>query len=464
MAGQRPARRRRRLRRGEPAGRRLPAHRGRVRPGRQARYRLHDLLRDYAAEQLADQPAAERHAAQDRLTSGWLQLAALANARLPNEPYFPPPAPAPLPAVVPESLARDITADPIAWFTTERLSLLATVTRCCATGRHQPAAQIATSMANFQYLQGRLDDAERVWQAITSAAQHADDQAATAHAQLRLTAALCGQGRHAEAGPMLAQCTRAFSRLGDNAALANAYYWRAVCNLNLGSYIEVLEPAKQAMQLAKASGNRQAEILTLRLEALAQANLHGRGMDAVTSAEQALALATELSEAALEFEVLHALAHAYNLSGRHEDALRLSQLGMDMARHLGAQAAIAGWLGIRADAHRGLGRYREAAESLTAALPIFGGHFMRRHQGLCLLRMGHTYQAMGDHQTAARYLTESMTIFSQLQLDHYTERAREALNGSHVGDLPPSAGRSQMAIQSGDGPEADLPGAITADR
>ena len=38
----------------------------------QPRYRLHDLLRDYAAEQLASEPAAERDAALDRLIGGWL--------------------------------------------------------------------------------------------------------------------------------------------------------------------------------------------------------------------------------------------------------------------------------------------------------------------------------------------------------------------------------------------------------
>jgi DNA-binding SARP family transcriptional activator len=39
------------------------------------RYRLHDLLRDYAAERLDDEPAASKNEAMDRLISGWLQLA-----------------------------------------------------------------------------------------------------------------------------------------------------------------------------------------------------------------------------------------------------------------------------------------------------------------------------------------------------------------------------------------------------
>ena len=58
--------------------------------------------------------------------------------------------------------------------------------------------------------------------------------------------------------------------------------------------------------------------------------------------------------------------------------------------------AAAEWLGIRGDAYRGLGRYRESAESLNVALPIFRDHFMRRHHGLCLLKLGYTYPAIGN--------------------------------------------------------------------
>jgi tetratricopeptide (TPR) repeat protein/transcriptional regulator with XRE-family HTH domain len=424
-------------------------------PAGQARYRLHDLLRDYAAEQLTSEPATERHTAHNRLTSAWLQLATLADARLPNEPYFPPPPPAPAPAIVPESLATDITTDPIAWFTTERLGLHAAITRCCTTGHHHKAAQLAASMASFWHLQGRPDDAERAWQAITTAAQHAGDPAATAHAQLRLTAAICGQGRHAEAGPIIDHCIQTFTHLGDNTALATAYYWRAARKWNLGAFAIAKKFAERAIHVARAAGDGYVECHALRMLALSLGNLPGHGADAVTSAEQALTLARTLGGPleygeAVEYEVLHTLGHVYNLAGRHEDALRLSQQGMDTAR----DTAIAEWLCIRSDAYRGLGRYREAAESLTVALPIFRGHFMRRYQGLCLLKLGQIYQAMGDHQTAARHLTESMTIFSQLQLAFYAERAREAINADHAGHLPPSSERSQgapkMVIQSGD--------------
>jgi tetratricopeptide (TPR) repeat protein/transcriptional regulator with XRE-family HTH domain len=401
-------------------------------PAGQPRYRPHDLLRDYAAERLADEPLARLDAARARVTGGWLQLAALADARLPREPYFPPPTRAPSPLVVAEPAAQAITADPVAWFTAERLSLLAIVLRCCADGRHQAAAQLAVHMASFQHLQGRYDDAERVWQVIAGAARDARDPAATARARLRLAAALCGQGRHHEARPMVDQCLTALGELDDQRALATAWYWRTACDWNLVAYADARRSAQRALQLAQETGDRQTESMTLRLLALAVANmdmqLPDHRKEAMASAERALALARDLGEPALELEVLHSVASVYTLAGRHEDALQLCQEGWRMARDLGLQVSTADYLGLSGDAYYGLGRYREAAESLRSALPIFRDHFMRRHHGLCLLKMGNAYQAMGDYQAAIGHLQESLAIFGQLQLDHHVERARQALD------------------------------------
>lgn len=88
------------------------------------RYRLHDLLRDYAVERLADVPERERGVALDRALKAWLQLACLADSALPREPYFPPPSDGATSGDVPETLARRLTANPVTWFTAERLNLL----------------------------------------------------------------------------------------------------------------------------------------------------------------------------------------------------------------------------------------------------------------------------------------------------------------------------------------------------
>jgi tetratricopeptide (TPR) repeat protein/DNA-binding XRE family transcriptional regulator len=407
-------------------------------PAGQPRYRLHDLLRDYATEQLEDEPHPEQDAALTRVMAGWLQLAALAGASLLNEPFFPPPPPPPSAPAVAEPLASAISADPIGWFSTERLSLLAAIARCCASARHQTAARLASALASFQHLQGRPDDAERAWQMIAVAAQLAGDTAATAQAQLRLAAATCGQGRHAQARPIVDQCVAEFERLADNRALATACYWRSCCDWNLDCNADAQRSAHRAISLAQSVGDRQTESLALRILALAIADerLPGYSERAVAAAERALAVAGKLAHPALEHEVLHTAALTYQKAGRHEDALRLCQDGLELARDLRIEVATAEWLGIHGDACHGLGRYREATDALRTALPIFRDHFMRRHHGLCLLKMGDAYLALGDYQNAITHLTESLDIFSQLQLNHYLDRARQALSACRAMSSP----------------------------
>jgi tetratricopeptide (TPR) repeat protein len=339
----------------------------------------------------------------------------------------------------------------MAWFTAERLSLLAAIERCCAFGSYEVAARLGSSMASFEYLQGRLDDTERTWRLIANAALQACDPAATAHAELRVAAAACGQGRHAEARPIVDRCVQLFNEHADRCALSTALYWRAVCDWNLGTYADAQQSADHAIRLAHDVGDRQTEILALRIRAIAQANLPGYSNDAVSSAERARALVRGLAQPGVEHEVLHTLVSVYNLVGRHEDALQLSRESLGLAENLGPQA-IADRLGQLGDSYHGLGRYREAAQSLSQALPIYRDHFMRRHHALCLLKIGNACQAMADHEAAISHLEESLGIFEQLQLDHYAERAREALSSCQSSQR---AARSDLLSTPGQLPAAD---------
>jgi len=107
------------------------------------RYRLHDLLREYAAERLDDQPDGGQNDALGRLFDSWLQLAKLAADRLPPEPTFPRPGGQPPPSIVPGETAQRLTADAVAWFTTERANLRAAVKQACHTGRLDFAHRLA---------------------------------------------------------------------------------------------------------------------------------------------------------------------------------------------------------------------------------------------------------------------------------------------------------------------------------
>ena len=117
-----------------------------------------------------------RQQALDQLLSAWLQLAMLADAKLPAEPYFPPGSSATPPAVVPAERAEQLTADPISWFTTERTSLLAAVEHACAAGQLDLARRLAAYQRAFQHLQYRQGDAEKLWRTIPASTGRFSDK------------------------------------------------------------------------------------------------------------------------------------------------------------------------------------------------------------------------------------------------------------------------------------------------
>jgi len=86
---------------------------------------------------------------------------------VPPEPFFPPPVFSPRPAPIPAQFAKELTADPLTWFNSERLNLLAAVDLACAAGQFGLARELADAQCAYQHRQDRHDDAERSWTSRT---------------------------------------------------------------------------------------------------------------------------------------------------------------------------------------------------------------------------------------------------------------------------------------------------------
>src|ERR1039457_2473418 len=185
----------------------------------QARFRLHDLLRDYACEELEGEPGLEVEAALSRVDDDWFQLASLASSALPRDPFFPSVSYARSREVVPSARARRLTAEPLAWFAAERLNLLGVIDRTCAAGRYEFAARLALCPAGFERLRNRHDDGERSWRAIAEAAMVAGDPTASVQARFRLAAATVERGYAADAMELINECIAVFDRSEDLVSL-----------------------------------------------------------------------------------------------------------------------------------------------------------------------------------------------------------------------------------------------------
>jgi DNA-binding SARP family transcriptional activator/tetratricopeptide (TPR) repeat protein len=390
------------------------------------RYRLHDLLRDYAAERLGKEPATEQRDALERLLSAWLQLAQRADGQLPPAPCFPPRADAARPTVVSEKAAERLTADPIAWFSSERVNLVAATEQACELGHLDLARRLAFHQSAFQYLQDRHDDVERLWLGVAACSDRSGDVAGAAFARLRACASVVMRGRAAEVLDQLKACTEVLSRAGEREAAAFACYWLGFCLSDLDHFEQARREAERGIALAREAESPLAELLNLRELSNALASL---GLDDLAHApsERALAMAMALGAPTYELAALHNLALTCTITGQYERAVSVCMRCFELSRALGRSCAEALTLGVLSDAYYGLGRYQEAVDSLLQALPVFRDHSSGRFHAVCLLKLGYAYSAMGSPK-AAGYLQESLQKFQHLRLPRKAEQAQKALD------------------------------------
>jgi tetratricopeptide (TPR) repeat protein len=391
----------------------------------QARYRLHDLIGEYARERLAEDPPAEQQAALRRALDGWLQLAGLASKGIASNPFLPVVQDEAAP-VIPDAQAHLLVADPLTWFTTERLNLLEAVRRAKAAGWPELAIRLAMRQTDFQYLQDRTDEAIAMWGDLVSVDARSASGTAVATAKIRYAAALKDRGLTADAVSLFERSIAEFEEAGDLAGLAFALYWRASCAWDLGQPGEARRYGERGLELARQTGSRHAEFLNLRLVGQSLAAI-GRAAEGIEACEQAVGLATELGDESYDVAGWHTLGNACVIAGRFDRAVVFGGKLLELSRRLANVRGEALALGLLGDAYRGQRRYSEAVEALSAALSIFRDHANRRHQGMCLLKLGYACQGMGQYQQAAGYLKDSLQIFRELRLPSNEEQARQAL-------------------------------------
>jgi DNA-binding SARP family transcriptional activator/tetratricopeptide (TPR) repeat protein len=401
----------------------------------QPRYRLHDLLRDYAREQLAGDPQHERAAGLERLLHAWLQLSHSACQAIPCDPYRPPVPGYQDRAVLPERVVAKLTADPAAWFSTERLNLHHATAQACDSGHPVLGLQLTARQAAFHHSQARFDEAEQLWRMVSKAASNASDTVTAVHAAFGLATTRALQGYHAEVSCVIDQCATTFAELGDQRTLAWALYWQAACAEAAGRHPEALEYAQRGLGIARANQEPGAEIMLLRGTAYALAGVQGRADEAIAGAELALDLARQAGELTHELDTLWMLAHINNCTGRHSAAEDIARQGIDLADERNYFADRAYFLGALGDACHGLGRYQDAIDAFGRALPTFRDHGLRRHEALCLLKMAESHLALGKAGRARPYLIQCQPTFSELQMPAYVQRAQKAL-ATHCADQP----------------------------
>ena len=324
------------------------------------RYRLHDLLRLFAREQLArDHPNVDQVATTDRLVWVAAQLAYFAFVAL-------------MPPGSRKDVEEDAKVEPqvaLAWLEVEREGLVALVGAAAERGPWAAAWLLAKELDGYLSRWGYWADLERVQRWALFAARQAGDRAAEAGALGALGTVLGNLGRWQQATDHHQQSLVIMRELDDRQGQADTFINLGVILADQRQWEEATNHYQQALPIYRELGDRSGQATTLtNLGVILGAQ--SRWEEATDHYQQALPIYRELGD-------------------RSGQAATLTNLGVI----LGDQ-----------------GRWDEATNDLQQALTILGQLGDRRIQGRALLHLGVVLADQGRWEEANDHYQRALLI------------------------------------------------------
>ncbi|WP_203919900.1 AfsR/SARP family transcriptional regulator [Rugosimonospora africana] len=331
------------------------------------RWRMHDLVRLYAAEQAQVLPADRRSAAISRLVSFCLHTAFAAGQLL--DPHRPPIALAdPVAGVDPHPLPDEAAA--LAWLDAEHGCLLALQQRAGAWGRHREAWQLAWTLDPLHGRRGHLHDNVASWQAGLAAAQHVGDLDMQTLAHRRLGNAFVRADRFGDGTDHLGHALEVAEQAGDPAGQAPTHLALALAFGQQGNDERALEHASQAGRLYRGLDNPVREAIALNMVGWYLTRL-GRHDEARTNLRSALALSRRHSFRDTEADTLDSLGYLAYRAGQHADAGEHYEQALTLYRDLGNSYGEADTLERLGTAHAAVGDHARARGSWRSAIELY---------------------------------------------------------------------------------------------
>jgi tetratricopeptide (TPR) repeat protein len=209
------------------------------------RYGMHDLIRRYARDHAAADPAPERERALDRLLNYYQHTAGLAEARLARRVRTSPASAPPAPSAAVPALAGSDQA--LAWARAERPNLLACLDHATDTGQHARVVALIAALATLLRQDGPWADAMTRHATAVEAARQLGDRLGQANALLDLGAVRWLIGDYPGAAGALAEALGIFRDLGDQLGQANALTDLGVVRWLTADYADAADALAEAL-------------------------------------------------------------------------------------------------------------------------------------------------------------------------------------------------------------------------
>jgi DNA-binding SARP family transcriptional activator/tetratricopeptide (TPR) repeat protein len=296
------------------------------------RYRMHDLVRLYAAERAtADLPAESRTAALGRVIDFYLRTAVAGEVVL-NPHRDPITLAAPTPGCRPAPPLDQ--AEAMRWFDAEHPCLLAAQQVAADQGWHTVVWQLPWALSTFHRRRGYFHHQHSSWLVGLAAAERSDASAAQVVAHRRLALACTRIGRHSAAVEHLDRAIDLAERSGDLRGLAHSHQAFAVVWEMAGDDQAALDHLGHALRLFRAVGT-PAQAAEARNGIGWHLGRLGRYQDARTQCELALATLREHNYADAVANTLDSLRFVSYEQGDFDTALDYGHQALAAYRTLG---------------------------------------------------------------------------------------------------------------------------------
>lgn len=332
------------------------------------RYRFHDLLRAYAAEQArADEPPQVIADAERRVLAWYLHTAdAAASAVSPHGDRVP------LDRAEPgcEPLAFGTADEALEWCRQERGNLVAATRQAADNGLHDVAWKLPVAvMICFDLLGYRAEWLATHSIALASARQR-HDRRGEAWALNNLGMVL-GEQRTDDAIGYFEQALAIHRETGDRKGQGQAANNLAFCYRFLGRHEEAAVALLDALKLQRQVHHRYGEAITLCNLGEAYIEL-GRPDEAIERSQEGLAIARQIGSVRLEGYAFYNIGRAHVDLGRRTEAAGLLEQALARHRDTGDRYGEAQDLKQLGAVYARTGRAAEARATWTRARALFG--------------------------------------------------------------------------------------------
>ncbi|WP_326809829.1 tetratricopeptide repeat protein [Streptomyces scopuliridis] len=333
------------------------------------RYRLHDLVRLYAAERAGhDQPEESRQQAMRRLTDFYLHTTYAGDRILSPMHHQSLELGLPSDGSTVESLSGQEAV--LTWFRTEHACLLAAQRLAAEQGWDILVWQLAWVLDGFLWRQGRLHDHVTLWRTALAAAERLGMANMRARAHRRLGHVCARAGNHDDALEHTHLALASAEEAGDITEQARVHDVIAWAWAKQGDDRQALTHVRHTLRLQRMAEDPLAEANALNAVGWYEARTDNYEQ-ALAHCEQALALHRRHAFPDGEACTLDSLGYIAHSSHRHAQALAYYRQAHTLFQKLGNNYEEANTLAHIGDVHHALGQHDQARQIWQEAADLY---------------------------------------------------------------------------------------------